>query len=79
MRNIQYPCPRSTRPATDSPRSIATNLPAHLPNVAFRTPAGQKVLLVLNTSSAPVQFSIGYQGQTVATTLAGNSAGTYVW
>ena len=58
---------------------IATNLPANLPNVAFRTPAGQKVLLVLNTSPSPMQFTIGYQGKTVATALASNSAGTYVW
>ena len=58
---------------------IATNLPANLPNVAFRTPAGKKVLLVLNTSTSPVPFTIGYQGKTVATALAGNSAGTYVW
>ena len=58
---------------------IATNLPANLPNVAFRTPAGRKVLLVLNTGSAPAQFTIGYQGKTVTTTLARNSAGTYVW
>ena len=58
---------------------VETNAPANLPNVAFRNPAGKKVLLVLNTSSAPVQFNIEYKGKTVATALAGGSAGTYVW
>ena len=58
---------------------INTNLVTNLPNVAFRTPAGKKVLLVLNTGADPLQFNIGYKGKTVATALAGGSAGTYVW
>ena len=32
---------------------VDTNTPTNLPNVAFRTPAGKKVLLVLNSSSSP--------------------------
>ncbi|GAA4034977.1 hypothetical protein GCM10022409_19390 [Hymenobacter glaciei] len=58
---------------------VDTNSPATLPNVAFRTPAGKKVLLVLNTSNSPTQFNIEYKGKTVVTALAGGSAGTYVW
>lgn len=58
---------------------VDTNAPNSLPNVAFRTPAGKKVLLVTNTSNTPVQFNIEYKGKTVATALAGGSAGTYVW
>ncbi|GAB3669446.1 glucosylceramidase [Hymenobacter agri] len=58
---------------------VDTNAPTNLPNVAFRTPAGKKVLLVLNTSTSPLQFNIEYKGKTVATALASNSAGTYVW
>ena len=58
---------------------VDTNSPANLANVAFRTPAGKKVLLVLNTSTSPQQFNIEYRGKTVATALAGGSAGTYVW
>ena len=58
---------------------VDTNAPNNLPNVAFRTPAGKKVLLVLNSGSSPVQFNIEYKGKTVATALAGGSAGTYVW
>ena len=58
---------------------VDTTSPANLANVAFRTPAGGKVLLVLNTSTSPQQFNIEYRGKTVATALAGGSAGTYVW
>ncbi|MCI1186986.1 glucosylceramidase [Hymenobacter sp. DH14] len=58
---------------------VDTNAPTNLPNVAFRTPAGKKVLLVLNTGNAPAQFNIEYKGKTVATALAAGSAGTYVW
>ena len=31
---------------------IETNSPGELPNVAFKTPAGKKVLIVLNTSAS---------------------------
>ena len=58
---------------------VDTNIPTNLPNMAFRTPAGKKVLLVLNTSSLPAQFNVEHKGKTVATALAGGSAGTYVW
>ena len=58
---------------------VDTNLPADLPNVAYRTPAGQKVLVVLNTGGGARQFNIQFKGKTVATALDANSAGTYVW
>jgi glucosylceramidase len=58
---------------------IDTDSPTNLPNVAYRTPSGKKVLIVLNSSSSPQQFNIQYKGKTVASALAGGSVGTYVW
>ncbi|WP_139921269.1 glycoside hydrolase family 30 beta sandwich domain-containing protein [Hymenobacter sp. DG01] len=57
---------------------IATNLPGTLPNVAFKTPSGQKVLIVLNTGASQT-FDIRYRGQIVTTRLDGGAVGTYVW
>jgi glucosylceramidase len=58
---------------------IDTDAPNNLPNVAYRTPSGKKVLVVLNTSTSPQQFNIQFKGKTVASALAAGSAGTYVW
>lgn len=52
---------------------------ADLPNVAFRTPDGQIVLIALNDSPAPQSFNIVYQGQRTAVSLPGLAVATYVW
>ncbi|MCB2379238.1 glucosylceramidase [Hymenobacter sp. BT635] len=57
---------------------IATNLPANLPNVAFKAPNGRKVLIVQN-SGATQTFDIQYRGKVVSSTLAAGAVGTYVW
>ncbi|MDB5236079.1 MAG: glucosylceramidase, partial [Hymenobacter sp.] len=58
---------------------IDTNVPGNLPNVAFKTPSGKKVLIVLNTSGSPLTFNIQYKGKIASPLLYGNSVGTYVW
>jgi glucosylceramidase len=58
---------------------IDTDTPTDLPNVAYKTLAGKKVLVVLNSSTSPQQFNIQYKGKTVTSALAGGSVGTYVW
>ena len=58
---------------------IDTSVPSNLSNVGFKNPNGQKVLLVLNTSSNPQTFVIKYRGKDLQTTLEGGSVGTYVW
>jgi glucosylceramidase len=58
---------------------IASDEPEHLPNVAFKTPDGHLVLIVLNDGKSTQRFSIGSQGKQVNTTLAGGAVGTYVW
>lgn len=58
---------------------IASNFLEGLPNVAFKTPDGNKVLIVANDSDAAQTFEIHYHGQNVTSSLAAGSVGTYVW
>ena len=58
---------------------IASNNSDKLPNVAFKTPEGKKVLIVANTSDASQSFSIKYNGKALAATLDKGSVGTYIW
>lgn len=58
---------------------IGSNLATNLPNVAFRTPAGKMVLIVLNDGETQQPFAIEYKGKTVKAMLNGGAVGTYVW
>lgn len=58
---------------------IASNLQTDLPNVAFKTPDGRKVLIVLNSGSTTQTFNIGFNKRTAVTTLGSGSVATYVW
>ncbi|MEP6947978.1 MAG: glycoside hydrolase family 30 beta sandwich domain-containing protein [Ginsengibacter sp.] len=58
---------------------IASNYIDSLPNVAFTTPAGKKVLIVVNDSKNPQSFTIRYNGKDAAATLEGKAVGTFVW
>jgi glucosylceramidase len=50
-----------------------------LPNVAFRTPDNQIVLIVVNDSFAAGGFTAQYRGKVLNAKLAPGSVGTYVW
>ena len=50
-----------------------------LPHVAFKTPDGKKVLIVVNAAQSPQRFNIRYRGNLVVTTLNAGSVGTYIW
>ena len=50
-----------------------------LPNVAFKTPDGHTVLIVLNTNSVTQPFSIRYKSKSINTSLPTGSVGTFVW
>lgn len=50
-----------------------------LTNVAFRTPAGQIVLVVANTEKEARSFSVGYKGRQFTTTLQPGAVATYSW
>jgi len=58
---------------------IASNISGSLSNVAFITPAGKKVLLVLNENAAPATFNIRFKNKWATVTLPAASAGTFVW
>lgn len=58
---------------------IASNLLNNLPNVAFKTPDGQKVLIVLNNSGDVQTFNINTGKKELTTSLTAGAAGTYVW
>jgi glucosylceramidase len=58
---------------------IASNQVANLPNVAFKTPSGKKVLIVLNESGTGQGFNIRYKDKWVFTSLAAGAVGTYIW
>jgi glucosylceramidase len=58
---------------------IASNLLKPLPNVAFTTPGGRKVLIVLNSSDETQTFNIGFNGKIATTSLSKGAVATYVW
>jgi glucosylceramidase len=58
---------------------IASTLVTDLPNAAFKTASGKKVLIVVNDGTAAAGFNIRYKGKWVYTSLAAGAAGTYVW
>ena len=52
---------------------------ANVDNVAFVTPQGKKVLLVLNSSNTAQAFSVSCAGKTFTANLAPQAATTYIW
>ena len=50
-----------------------------LPNVAFRTPEGKIVLIVVNDTQSPSSFVVQDEGQSAGIRLAPGAAGTYIW
>jgi len=58
---------------------ISSTITSNLQNVAFLTPAGKKVLIVMNNNSTAVDFNIRFKGKWVTSVLPAGAAGTYVW
>jgi len=79
-RNVSYyiiaSAAKFVRPGS---KRIASNIIGDLQNVAFKTPDGQKVLIVLNDGSAKQQFNIQFTNKVVSTSLEAGSVGTYIW
>jgi glucosylceramidase len=50
-----------------------------LPNVAFRTPDGKIVLIVVNDTFATGSFRVQYKGEFANISLQPGAVGTYVW
>ncbi len=58
---------------------IKSNTLSGLYNVAFKTPQGKKVLLVLNDGASTVNFNIQFKNKMAVTHLPAGSAATYIW
>jgi glucosylceramidase len=58
---------------------IESNTLDSLPNAAFKTPDGKKVLIVSNTSSQPQKFDVRAGTVIFTTSLNSGSVGTYIW
>ncbi len=69
-------CAKFVRPGSVR---VASNLPDGLPNVAFRTPDGRKVIIILNESGALKNFSLRFGGKTAALSLEKGAVATCIW
>lgn len=58
---------------------IESNLPAGLPNAAFRTPGGKIVLIVLNRADTTRSFDLQYKGITANMVLGAGAVATCIW
>ena len=58
---------------------VASSLPPNLPNVAFRTPDGRRVLIVLNAAGDEAALQIQFHETRAAVRLPAGAAATYVW
>jgi glucosylceramidase len=58
---------------------IESNITANLQTVAFKTPAGKKVLIVENDGTTDATFNIRFKNKWTATTLPAGAVGTYIW
>lgn len=58
---------------------IMSDMVQNLPNVAFKTPEGKKVLIVLNEGNSVQTFNIKSGSKVVTSTLNAGAVGTYVW
>lgn len=58
---------------------IGSNIPGNLQNVAFKTPEGNKVIIVLNDGPNFEMFNIEYNGKWFTTSLDAGAVGTFVW
>ena len=58
---------------------IASNTIGNLSNVAFKTPAGKKVLVLENDGNTNEIFNIKYNGKWITTALDAGAVATYIW
>ena len=58
---------------------IGSNIFTNLQNVAFKTPDGKKVLIVLNDATSTASFNIRFNGKWINTSLVAGAVATYVW
>lgn len=57
---------------------VGSNVAGSLQNVAFKTPSGEKILIVLNDSPDASSFNISFNGKVAAASLPAAAVGTFV-
>ncbi|HQU74556.1 MAG TPA: glycoside hydrolase family 30 beta sandwich domain-containing protein, partial [Calditrichia bacterium] len=60
-------------------RRISSTSNGDLPNVAFLTPDGAAVIIVLNNGGSPASFNIVMGNKAIHSQLNAGAVGTYVW
>lgn len=58
---------------------IASNVTMGLSNVAFMTPNGKTVLIVINENDKQITFNVRYKKKQITPTIEGKSVITFVW
>lgn len=58
---------------------VASNITMSLPNVAYKTPNGKTVLIVLNESDTAMTFNIRLKNKQITPTLTAKTVATFVW
>lgn len=58
---------------------IGSTVVGPITNVAFKTPAGKKVVLAVNTGTTNYAFNIRFNGLWLSTSLPPGGVGTYIW
>lgn len=58
---------------------IKSNITGSLENVAFITPQGKTVIIVLNNGNQNQTFNVEHQNQWFTTSLASGAVGTFIW
>lgn len=58
---------------------IASNVAGELNSVAFKTPDGKIILIVVNNGKTPQTFNISYKNQVATAVLPNGAVATYVW
>lgn len=58
---------------------VSSTMQGNFPNVAFQTPEGKKVLIVLNTTDTKRNFNVRFRGFIMPLSLNGGAVGTWIW
>lgn len=58
---------------------IGSNAVPNLSNVAFHTPQGKTVLIVVNSGDSPQTFNVSFRKKAFSSTLLAGSVATFVW
>lgn len=58
---------------------IQSNTSTELPNVAYKTPQGKIVVVVLNNTNSQKSFNINAGNEPISTVLPAGSVATYIW